>query len=107
MPCRDTPLRLLGYANELGEAFRPVVRVGWVYSSYALAIGYVAMDAADKGRRAHEVLQLHVRRVALRLPSLSQTNQGAGPRQQRVAAVEKVADTVLWQSAVRKQQQSE
>jgi hypothetical protein len=26
---RDTPVRLLGYANEVGEAFRALVHVRW------------------------------------------------------------------------------
>ena len=31
---RDTPVRLLGYSNEVGEAFRALVHVNWVRLSY-------------------------------------------------------------------------
>lgn len=45
---RDTPLRLMGYANEVGEAFRALVHVNWVRLSYALSISYVLADTNDK-----------------------------------------------------------
>ncbi|GBG29966.1 Mitochondrial fission process protein 1 [Hondaea fermentalgiana] len=45
---RDTPLRLAGYANEVGEAFRPIFP-RWVLPSYCAAFGYVFADTADKG----------------------------------------------------------
>ncbi|CAN7985580.1 unnamed protein product [Ixodes hexagonus] len=45
---RDTPVRLLGYANEVGEAFRPLVHVNVVRLSYAVASAYVLADTADK-----------------------------------------------------------
>ena len=48
---RDTAARYLGYANEVGEAFRHQVPRG-VLPSYALALAYVACDAADKYARA-------------------------------------------------------
>jgi len=48
---RDTPLRYLGYANEVGEAFRYVLPA-LLGASYALSFGYVAGDVLDKGRRA-------------------------------------------------------
>ena len=38
----------LGYANEVGEAFRPLVHKYWVYSSYGIATLYVLADTADK-----------------------------------------------------------
>ncbi|KAG5188923.1 mitochondrial 18 KDa protein-domain-containing protein [Tribonema minus] len=38
---RDTPVRYLGYANECGEAFRPLVPGIVVTLSYAVAIAYV------------------------------------------------------------------
>lgn len=38
---RDTPVRLLGYANEVGEAFRALVSVNWVRLSYGVASCYV------------------------------------------------------------------
>ncbi|CAK9053877.1 Mitochondrial fission process protein 1 (Mitochondrial 18 kDa protein) (MTP18), partial [Durusdinium trenchii] len=44
---RDTPLRLLGYANEVGEAFRPVLP-RFVRPSYAVAFSYVLADTGHK-----------------------------------------------------------
>merc|ERR1712150_434334 len=46
---RDTPLRYMGYANEVGEAFRALVHVNWVRCSYGLASAYVLADTYDKG----------------------------------------------------------
>eukprot|EP00469_Lotharella_globosa_P018801 CAMPEP_0167812988 /NCGR_PEP_ID=MMETSP0112_2-20121227/1583_1 /TAXON_ID=91324 /ORGANISM="Lotharella globosa, Strain CCCM811" /LENGTH=296 /DNA_ID=CAMNT_0007711979 /DNA_START=55 /DNA_END=945 /DNA_ORIENTATION=+ len=42
---RETPLRYLGYANEVGEAFRAFVGANGVLASYAVASGYVVSDA--------------------------------------------------------------
>ena len=47
---RDTPLRLLGYANEVGESFRYVFP-RLVVPSYAVAFGYVLADTQDKARK--------------------------------------------------------
>lgn len=47
-PLRDGPLRYLGYANELGEAFAAWLFAGGVPLSYAVAIGYVLFDTYDK-----------------------------------------------------------
>ena len=53
---RDTPVRLLGYANEVGEAFRALVHVNWVRASYGLASAYVLADTNDKaGRMANQI----------------------------------------------------
>ncbi|XP_029941523.1 mitochondrial fission process protein 1 [Salarias fasciatus] len=49
---RDTWVRFLGYANEVGEAFRALVPVGVVWGSYAVATAYVTADAVDKGKKA-------------------------------------------------------
>ncbi|XP_067014841.1 mitochondrial fission process protein 1 [Anabrus simplex] len=45
---RDTPVRLIGYANEVGEAFRPLVHVFWVRLSYGIASAYVVADTIHK-----------------------------------------------------------
>ena len=45
---RDSPLRYLGYSNECGEAFRPLVPLPVVLGSYGLAIAYVVADAIAK-----------------------------------------------------------
>ncbi|KAI7812850.1 mitochondrial fission process protein 1 [Triplophysa rosa] len=52
---RDTWVRFLGYANEVGEAFRALVPVSVVWASYAVATVYVSADAVDKGKKAATV----------------------------------------------------
>ncbi|XP_060926384.1 mitochondrial fission process protein 1 [Limanda limanda] len=49
---RDTWVRFLGYANEVGEAFRALVPVSVVRGTYAVATVYVTADAVDKGKKA-------------------------------------------------------
>ena len=53
---RDTPVRLLGYANEVGEAFRALVNVKLVYASYGVASAYVLADTYDKASKAKKAL---------------------------------------------------
>lgn len=48
---RDTALRYMGYANECGEAFRPLVPVEVVYLTYVGAIAYILADTFDKGKK--------------------------------------------------------
>lgn len=48
---RDTLLRYAGYANEVGEAFAPIVAPIFVPASYAVAITYVFADTIDKTRK--------------------------------------------------------
>ncbi|RVE47907.1 hypothetical protein evm_007421 [Chilo suppressalis] len=51
-PCdifRDTWVRYLGYANEVGEAFRPIIPGCLVRFSYGIAFSYVFGDTMDKG----------------------------------------------------------
>ena len=43
--------RYMGYANEVGEAFRALVHVNWVRFSYGLASAYVLADTNDKSRK--------------------------------------------------------
>ena len=60
---RDTPLRYLGYTNELGEALGPLVPFPWfVASTYVVAIGYVLADTLDKGSRALSERAVHLER---------------------------------------------
>lgn len=49
---RDTLLRYAGYANEVGEAFAPLVPPIVVPASYGVAITYVLADTIDKTRKA-------------------------------------------------------
>ena len=48
---RDTPVRLLGYANEVGEAFRALVSVKFVIGTYGVASAYVLADTYDKASK--------------------------------------------------------
>merc|ERR1711966_115755 len=49
---RDTPLRYMGYSNEVGEAFVAFLP-GWgVPASYGVAALYVLADTIDKGKKA-------------------------------------------------------
>ncbi|PZC77198.1 hypothetical protein B5X24_HaOG203676 [Helicoverpa armigera] len=51
---RDTWIRYLGYANEVGESFRQLVSTKVVRSSYAIAFAYTFGDTADK---SYQMLQ--------------------------------------------------
>uniref|UniRef100_A0AC11BVZ3 Mitochondrial fission process 1 n=1 Tax=Ovis aries TaxID=9940 RepID=A0AC11BVZ3_SHEEP len=51
---RDTWVRYLGYANEVGEAFRSLVPAAVVWLSYAVSSSYVLADAIDKGKKARD-----------------------------------------------------
>ena len=42
---RDSALRYLGYTNEVGEAFRPLVHPRYVTATYGVAFNYVLADA--------------------------------------------------------------
>ncbi|XP_076760011.1 mitochondrial fission process protein 1 [Xylocopa sonorina] len=74
---RDTPVRYLGYANEVGEAFRPIIPTWIVRVSYAVASAYVLADTTNSGLKAH---QSNVSPRATKNTLLSMT------------------DTLLWQS---------
>ena len=51
---RDSPVRLFGYANEVGESFRYIFpRI--VLPSYILSISYVCCDAIDKGYLQYKI----------------------------------------------------
>lgn len=49
---RDSLLRYLGYANEVGESFRPVFP-RYVVPSYVVAFGYVGCDTVSKIREKY------------------------------------------------------
>lgn len=55
---KNSPWRFLGYANEVGEALRPLVPVQFVWATYAVAIGYAAGDTYDKATWEYEVRNL-------------------------------------------------
>lgn len=76
---RDTPLRFLGYANELGESFRSVVNVRWVWLSYGIASAYVIADAGSK--------TLSIRKRTY-----------ASEKEKNVRALKEGLDVLTWQS---------
>ncbi|XP_031549655.1 mitochondrial fission process protein 1-like [Actinia tenebrosa] len=62
---RDTPIRYLGYANEVGEAFKTHIPKSLYYGSYVVASSYCLADAISKGRKIYEegsALPMAVRR---------------------------------------------
>lgn len=60
---KDSLVRFLGYSNEVGEAFRPLIPRAIVNLSYGIAIAYSLADTIDKGRSSL--------RVSLPLPRIS------------------------------------
>jgi len=62
---RDTPVRLLGYANEVGEAFRALVHVRWVKASYGVASAYVLADTVDKATKMSKEPDSDTKKVAI------------------------------------------
>uniref|UniRef100_A0A3Q2PS66 Mitochondrial fission process protein 1 n=1 Tax=Fundulus heteroclitus TaxID=8078 RepID=A0A3Q2PS66_FUNHE len=48
-----TLLSYIWRRQEVGEAFRALVPVSFVWGSYAVATAYVTTDAVDKGKKAH------------------------------------------------------
>ncbi|KAJ8984136.1 hypothetical protein NQ317_017786 [Molorchus minor] len=52
---RQTPIRYLGYTNEIGEAFRSIIGNKWVNFSYAVATAYVLADTVDKSFKSYKL----------------------------------------------------
>lgn len=74
---RETPIRYLGYANEVGEAFRSIIGSKWVNFSYGVATLYVLADTTDKSIAVYKTSrteQNHIKKV-----------------------IYKTADTLIWQ----------
>jgi fission process protein 1 len=89
-PLRDGPLRYLGYANELGEAFAAWLFSGGVPLSYAVAIGYVLFDTVDKYKRTLKEAQAKL--SARSLPADVDVDALVN-----VIAAERGLDTLVWQ----------
>ncbi|NWX00889.1 MTFP1 protein, partial [Caloenas nicobarica] len=96
---RDTWVRYLGYANEVGESFRPLVPVSVVWASYGVATAYVTADAIDKGRKAAAVSVAPSPAPQLLPPTLTPLSPQAhaqDPAQPTRVGVA-VVDTFVWQ----------
>ena len=89
-PLRDGPLRYLGYANELGEAFAAWLPPGGVPLSYAVAISYVLFDTWDKYRRTLADAQAKLGGRALP-PGLDRARLAG------IIGAERGLDTLVWQ----------
>uniref|UniRef100_A0A1I8ENW0 Mitochondrial fission process protein 1 n=1 Tax=Wuchereria bancrofti TaxID=6293 RepID=A0A1I8ENW0_WUCBA len=76
---RDTVVRFLGYANEVGEAFRAWVPANAVRISYVIAMGYVFSDTADKSRKTYQLNYLN-------------------NKERYRAVASRAVDTLIWQS---------
>jgi fission process protein 1 len=50
---KDSVLRYLGYSNEIGEAFRPIISTKIVTYSYLLEFVYFISDTVHKGHKAY------------------------------------------------------
>lgn len=48
-------LSFIGYSNEVGESFRPLIPKVFVHLSYAVAISYVLAECVDKSVRTYRV----------------------------------------------------
>lgn len=53
---RQLNVLFLGYSNELGESFRPLIKKWVVNLSYGVAVAYVLADVQDKTRKMYNVL---------------------------------------------------
>ena len=56
-PYRETSLRYMGYANELGEAFTTYLPDWGLPASYCVAASYVLFDTIDKGQKAFDAAE--------------------------------------------------
>uniref|UniRef100_A0A7S2UT13 Mitochondrial fission process protein 1 n=1 Tax=Attheya septentrionalis TaxID=420275 RepID=A0A7S2UT13_9STRA len=77
---RDSPLRYMGYANEIGESFRyqfPKI----VAPSYMLAFGYCFLDSASTG-----------------YDEWNKEDNGKSERSREVRTALATFDTLLWQT---------
>jgi fission process protein 1 len=92
---RDTPLRYLGYANELGESFRPLFR-SLVLPSYMVAIGYCLADTADKTSKAHQVHKETAPAAAVANGDAAASSVALADKVP-VPVVHAFIDTLLWQ----------
>ena len=56
-PYRESSLRYMGYANELGEAFTSYLPEWGLPASYCVAAAYVMFDTIDKGEKAYNAAE--------------------------------------------------
>jgi fission process protein 1 len=89
---RDSPMRYLGYANEVGESFRYQFP-RFVLPSYGISFGYCLADAVWSGKKAYDETEL------LKLSSSSSpSSSGMSETGVQSAVVLATVDTLIWQS---------
>ena len=81
---RDTPIRYLGYCNEVGESFRYQFP-RFVAPSYVIAFGYCCADAAQAGWRVWSS------------PSTAVDNETSQAQRQH-DSLRAMVDTAIWQT---------
>ena len=59
--------RLLGYANEVGEAFRALVSVKFVIGTYGVASAYVLADTYDKASKVSIYFKLEEKKCKIKV----------------------------------------
>eukprot|EP00466_Bigelowiella_natans_P017652 jgi/Bigna1/141176/aug1.61_g15884 len=103
--------RYLGYANELGEAFRPLVSTTFVRGTYGVSTAYVLADTYDKVQRCKKVLRRKVVEIDTLIFIASnpkadklcvrdiqrKSSPAVTSRFQTAEMVEAGTDTLLWQ----------
>ena len=90
---RETNLRYLGYANEIGEAFKRFLPPSLYKFSYVVAAGYVLADSVDKGMRAFHTWRAE--QQAKDDPLSADYNKEPASTMPIITAV---ADTLVWQT---------
>lgn len=58
----------IGYANEVGEAFRPLVSKYLVLGTYGVAISYALADCADKTQKEYNRVYIRSAKFELHNP---------------------------------------
>ena len=92
---RDSPLRFLGYANEIGESFRyqfPKL----VVPSYVVAFGYCTADAATSGYNAWSTFNTTKNEDDATMSTTMSTTTTT-TRTQSLETTRATLDTLLWQ----------
>eukprot|EP01130_Rhizamoeba_saxonica_P001123 TRINITY_DN10998_c0_g1_i1.p1 TRINITY_DN10998_c0_g1~~TRINITY_DN10998_c0_g1_i1.p1 ORF type:complete len:176 (+),score=29.71 TRINITY_DN10998_c0_g1_i1:50-577(+) len=78
---RDTPVRYLGYANEIGESFRKLTSTMFVRATYGVSITYALSDAVFLSRR------------------MNQKHEQSSNKLRRAASANAFFETIVWQLA--------
>jgi mitochondrial fission process protein 1 len=95
---RDTPVRYLGYANEIGESFR-YQYPKYVVPSYIVAFGYCLADAISTGYHSYNSTKLNPSsQLNNTIEGQNSSNSSRQQEQQLRRAVIATLDTLLWQT---------